>query len=802
MTINKSILSIVLVSVVTSASAALPKWSYDAGPNLNSAMGKELIDITAAVPNMPMLSKKIIGRSQKFRPAFGPIPWRMVQTPNAVKMLFIGQDGTHIAEAAGRPATAGFGGRAQDLAKYFGVNEGAAFINTYSFTIKGQYGVYNTPYIFKKDGKNTVKFANFIDNKLWLLSMGLNSPITKWRNSLIDWIIRNNKESMKLIVTFGGAARDAIATYAISKGAEVEAYAQKDAINIQMPETRSEYAGGNNTFPSLVGRNGKDLYSKMLRRKLNYSNVKDQKAVVADLKARVEEYIHEMVFTKGGAAKNGMVNMAQLGGYNIAKMYVNGIKTRSLKGLTLDDGTVIENDILVVELPHPSSLSRTVMEANSYSEGKAAASKRVMTKVRALNKYAKKGWVIEADSEMVNQYAEGNNYEYSRTDIGPEFYDFGTPANRMVSKSTARRMSGNAHVVIIGTRDRGNFSSSDIKRLTVAQKSTDFDTANLFTARPKTMDMRYSFDPGPGKKMAKIMVESLDFKAISQSKPGMSFETHGIDAYNIKSHPSVGPYGHYRGTFENPEVIVLSDPMGYDSIATARASTGDRGQYLQTLMNDTGVKDKYLVIQTVPVAMDGATKSEYKTVIEQTKEYRDAIFAEVMKTAKPKVVIADGFYAYKEAKRIFKDTGITVLSWRRTGEDPAHQYKNIAKKLNKLGCFDSYVSTKAKMTDIPRKHLSFYARIWEGTSGDRVVTSRGKQYKGIAFAVVVPKWATSHESGLIETSEEGVELLIKRLEDDSMPLPYETIPGYLRRTNVDPSFTFVEQLRRLFGIAA
>jgi len=57
---------------------------------------------------------------------------------NSVKILFIGQDGTHIAETAGRPATAGFGGRAQDLARHFGVGPSAAFMNAYAFTINGQ----------------------------------------------------------------------------------------------------------------------------------------------------------------------------------------------------------------------------------------------------------------------------------------------------------------------------------------------------------------------------------------------------------------------------------------------------------------------------------------------------------------------------------------------------------------------------------------------------------------------------------------------------------------------------------------
>ena len=35
------------------------------------------------------------------------------------------------------------------------------------------------------------------------------SPIAQWRNDLIEWIIKNNRESLKLIVLFGGGARDA-----------------------------------------------------------------------------------------------------------------------------------------------------------------------------------------------------------------------------------------------------------------------------------------------------------------------------------------------------------------------------------------------------------------------------------------------------------------------------------------------------------------------------------------------------------------------------------------------------------------
>ena len=123
---------------VSSVQDVTSPWSYDAGPAPETPMGKELIDIVAAQPYMPGISKELTG-DQKFRPAFGPTLWRMLQNPNSIKILFIGQDGTHIAEAAGRTATAGFGGRAQDMAAHFGVETSAAFMNAFAYTIKGQY---------------------------------------------------------------------------------------------------------------------------------------------------------------------------------------------------------------------------------------------------------------------------------------------------------------------------------------------------------------------------------------------------------------------------------------------------------------------------------------------------------------------------------------------------------------------------------------------------------------------------------------------------------------------------------------
>jgi len=769
--------------------AVLPQWSYDAGPNPETEMGKELIDITASIPNFPQMSLELM-KSQKFRPAFGPIPWRMVLEENKVKMLFIGQDGTHIAEAAGRPATAGFGGRAQDLANYFGVNEGAAFINTYAFTIKGQYGIYNTPYIqFDESGEPEVKFSNFVDNKLWLLSMAQESPLVKWRNSLIDWIIRNNKESMKLVVLFGGAARDAIASYAISKGAKVTSWLEYNKDNIQVPVTKSEYAGGNNTFPSLVAKDGGDLYEDMVGERVDYKSSRDQKMIVNDLKKRVKEYVQKMVFTRGGDNKNGLINTAQIGGFDLETMIVNNTKTISLKGLKLDDGSVIENDILIISLPHPSYLSRLVMDADSYYEGKENASRAVMKNVRALDKYADLGWEIKADPGKVNFYAKGENYEYGRSDIGPEFYDFGTPANRMVSKSTARRMSRNANVVIIGTRDNGSFDMDKIREMTYAKASDDgINSKDLFIARPSSFENRYTYDRGPGQKLAKLMKTTLDYDALYESKPGKSFDEDGIDAYYIKSHPSVADFGHYRGSFNSPKVIVLADPIGYDDIITARAMTGTRGQYIQGLMSELEIDDQYLVLKTVPFGMDGASNTDWEYVIENSKKYREELLNEILSSSEPVVILTDGKYASSEAKRIIGNKLPIVNLNRTTGE-----YEGLveaAQELNELDILKNDVDY-VSMENIPRSHLTFYSRVWEGTSGDRVITSRGKKYEGIAFAEVVPKWAYDQDWSDLSKDSFDISELLRLLRVYKLPMPGESIPQFLERRGEDKENEFI-----------
>jgi len=740
------------------ASAGKPEdWAYDGGPDPKSAMGRELIDLNSEIPNFPELSEKLLG-DQKFRPVYGPIPWRMLQKPNSVKMLFIGQDGTHIAEAAGRPATAGFGGRAQDLARYFGVSWSAAFINAYAFTIKGQYGAFETPFV--RNGQ--MQYGGFVDNTLWLMSNDQDSPLVKWRNDLIDWIIRNNRDSLKMVVLFGGAARDAAATFVESRGGKVGTrFSEADMQNIQIPESYLVSAGGNNEAPVPYDRMGRDLYAKVLGRRINYMPPRDQKKS-ADLAAAQErlkndfaKYEGDMVFSRGGPYGNGLLHPGQLGGFDIDnKMEIGGKKTISLRGLKLSDGRAIANDIVVVQLPHPTALS--MMD-------KSAASKKVAADLEGLKPYVRAGWKIEADEGFSNEFAAGRPYSYGRAGMHPAYYDFGAPASRMVDVSTAARAGQN--VIIFGTRDKGGFDGMDMKRklreMTDAKPSRLPSSEELWTMRPRSRASRYVFDEGPGEKYAKIMKTN-------------------IPAELIKKHHVNEDYAHYRGTFDKPQVLIVADPHGYDDLITARALTGTRGQYLHGLMEDLGVKEKYLVIKTAPFSREDA--KEWGEIVEKTKRYREELLSEILRDSRPELILTDGDSASAEVRRILGSrSSLPPIVEISRGASADSGIAAAGESIKKAVPAFSRARVDGKMSDIPRSHLSYYARIWEGTSGDRVISTDDPKFKGTAFAEVAPAWAYKQRQTMESTDQQGLRKLIDKLDQGKLRRGGETIPQFLRR---------------------
>lgn len=744
-------------------------WAYDAGPDIRTDMGRELVDLVAAYPFMPEVSKRILG-SQKFRIHFGPTFWRMRHPQNSSKILFIGQDATHIAEAAKRTATAGFGGRAQDLAAYFGVDESAAFMNAYQNTIRGQYGTFNTPYILEdRDGRPSVRFGGYVDPKLWLMTQDPLSPLVQWRHKYLDWFLRNNRE-LKLIVLFGGTARDAMGTFIESLGGKVGTYFDEEAMErIQVPEIEEQYAGANNTYPAVLNRTGGDLAAQLLGREIDYKNLEDQKAVQEVLRSRVGDFLKEAAFSGAGPYRNGLYHPAQLGGFDLDEISIAGVKTISLKGLKLSDGTEV-GDVLVAQFPHPSALSRMTKEQ---------ASETMEKRLRALRPYVEAGWEIPADTGMVNKFAEGEPYVYSRSQIGPEYYDFGTPGTRMLAVSLASRMPRRADVIVFGTRDRVRFDMSAIDAAATAQPAEEINPAEIFATQPRTPEARGSFDPGPGQHYARLMKLNLDLKALFKLKSGKTWKADGIAAYNVKSHPDLADFGHYRGTFKDPAVIVVADPHGWDDLNTARALTGSRGQHLQGMLKAMGVPENHLILKTVPFGMEGATSAEWKTVLEETRTYREEILRSLLADGKPRLIITDGENASAEVSRILADTDVPVVAVKRSGELADSGLKEAFAEIKTLRGFKSS-SWNGEMANIPRSHLPYGSRVWEGTSGDRVFNAADKN-KGLAFAIVVPEWAWKQSVKLSARTGKACSNMLDQLKYGGFPMPYESMGKFFKR---------------------
>ena len=781
-----------------------PAWAYDAGPSVNTEMGKELIELNANIPYFPGVSKNVMG-SQKFRPAFGPISWRMLQEPNSVKILFIGQDGTHIAEAAGRPATAGFGGRAHDLANHFGVDYSAAFINTYAFTIRGQYGARGVPYL--KNGR--INFTSqYLDNELWLMSQGQDSPVVQWRNNLIDWIIRNNKKSLKLIVTFGGSARDTISTYVNSKenGRVIPRLKWEDLKRIRMPEFKLQYAGGNNNFPTPLNRKGRDVYQELLG-KLDYTDANDQRRAQDALRNNMDVVKNEMVFSNGGVDGSGLLTPAQLGGYDISRIEIkrdngtyaaktykgfvsNSSRIASLEGLQLNDGSVIENDVLVVDLPHPTYLSMVKMEPG----GSSKVNRLVNEKTSGLAAWATQGnWSIEPDHGIRSNFFKNptseDSYVYGRGEIGQEYYDFGTPGNRMVSKSSAKRIDPES--ILLGVRDDEYISKWGpgkriIDKMKEDRAAESIDPTEMFISISSTDDSRNDFDPGPGLELAKIMKESL-------YGPGEQNLREIFKRKSTVSVSKVGDFGHYRGRADNAKVLVLADPHGWDGIITARALTGTRGQHLQGLIANGITEDDWseaqFILKTVPFGMDGApgeagaTPQQWNDVLELTQNYREQVLKYVLDASDVQLVLTDGEHAKAAMEQFLNDNPIyrgkaPIVNVRRTG-DHAQDMIDAQTLISENGIKTQGMSFRGRRANIPSSHLSYYARVWEGTSKDRVFTSGSAP--GLAFAEVVPSWVVKQRFKMSKSTWNGINKIEEILYESCLPKPGEKPQKFLAR---------------------
>ncbi len=779
------------------------EYQYNAGPDPKTAMGQEIIRLYAEQPEAKYLSDEL-SPSQKFRFTFGSMMLRTNFAPNSVKIFAIGQDAVDDAELVKLPGTGtGYSTRVQSIANHFGVDQSLATSNASFQTIKGQYGSFDHIYVeMDKNGKPQIKQSKYVDNYLWSIFNGDKSSMREHREKVWEWQIKNNPESLRMLILFGGASHDAFAEFLIRRGFRVPTRMNEERLKfIQVPESRLVYAGGNNEFPVLLTKDGEDLYAKLLgRAKVDYTKPENQEAAVKALMDAGEKGIQMMAFTGGGKYGSGVLNAAQMGGYDLSKAEVQiggkWVRTNSLKGLKLSDGSVIQHDIAFVASPHPTSLSKNI----------ADASKKVRQIFEGLKSL--RGWKIEPDldeqgKKRINHYERGEDYKYGRAYLPRQVVPFGAPDTIIWPETSADRLG--PQVLVSEPPDRKILSAMKIRSLEslfsteeieAAKKSNPAEAlhpADLWSQH--TRQGEYVFDSGPGAEWAELMVSNLD-RSILEPKEGMkvlnnkgediTLVTHGIEAYNVKS--QIGFFGHYRGTFDNPRALILADPSDLEDRNTFRAATGIRGQFVNGLMRDLGLEHSQLVLKTVPVDMNGATAEEWEAVRKGSEAYREAVLEKVLNQGSVEVIFTDGPIAEQEMQRILEklnQANIPVINIPR-GEKESDGIKAAGTKARLIPEFKS-ASISQKMAAIPASQLPWNSRGWEGNGGGHVVDAQGK-FRGRVYAIVTPDYVARQKINPMPTTMTSVENTKMILDQYGVRRASENILDFLKRIGSEGTF--------------
>lgn len=709
-------------------------WSYDPGPDPTTKAGKGFVDIFARIPNFPGLMDKMPRGGVRFRPAFGPTPYRGRTTENGVKVLVIGQDGTHIAEAAGRTFTGGTGGRMQHVLNYLGINRSYFFINTFAYTIGGQYADW-APYL---RGGNLV-WGQFTNPKSYVLSQDLMSPIVKWRNDLIEHIVESNRDSLRLIITVGGAARDTLAAFIRSRGGDVKTILTDRSVkNIQMVKYKSSWAGGNRSFFYPIDESGKNILLNS-DEKPNYKSIEQQNLMVS--RANNEDRLNNLVMLKTGVDENGLFDRAQFG-YDLDKVYINKKNTQSLAGLNLKNGA-LKSDIRFISVPHPGAAGASrdkavILKTIKRLEG------RFQKSLEILNSFMSEGWDLPTDPNGDSGFFTGKRFSYGRAELPKADFPFGLSQALVVDKSLASRVSGKPNAIEFGGRDRGKYSSTLMNR---AEDSLLNDSIEDDRPWETSRINPYQFDRGPSQKYAELLAKNLNFKKIFAEKPSMSQREAGVKATYVKNDISHGAFAHYRGTFNKPKVVILADPTDYDGLFSARALTGFKGQKLHGFLQNFQIGDQYLIIRTVPFDMTDANEEEWAYVLKETNAWRTNLIQEIASSEKPKLFLSLGSHADNELKKMNFKLNETVSLTNRLSS---------AYDLMKRHLESNSFSFNDNPRSIPRSHLPYGKQLWVGTSGDRVLRATGKN-AGLLYRVVIPKWVV--ETPIPDLSSEEQEFI-------------------------------------------
>lgn len=172
-----------------------PVWEYDPGPPKNSRWP----ELFAETPNYRAVGRAVLGGSgEKFRWTFGPMFYRGRLAPESVKVFVVGQEGAQDESVSNRSFTGSTGTKMQNFLNHLGVTESYLFMNTFVYTIHGQY---------------TEKETGEVSEQMWWLAQNPDSPIVRHRHAMFDYMLETNRRTLALVVGVGKAGKDSVVTW-------------------------------------------------------------------------------------------------------------------------------------------------------------------------------------------------------------------------------------------------------------------------------------------------------------------------------------------------------------------------------------------------------------------------------------------------------------------------------------------------------------------------------------------------------------------------------------------------------------
>lgn len=676
-----------------SAKPTHPDWMYREWPE-----DPKFLKLVANVPNLHAMDPNM------FRYVFGSMPVRINITDGEGRALVIGQDGTHGAEVAGEPFNgAGTGGRGQHMVYHMTGTDEGIYMNTFTYTIKKQYGDYAPVVVTNKLGERELTFRAVLPPNLYLLAQHTESEFVKYRNQLIEAILARNP-NLEIILGYGGAARDSIASYLETKGVKLESRnetAQIADYSCVKAELNRMFcfpidAMKNNLLLLVNERKGANSFSVTPEQlKLMKKRVEDKQF----LKDHVLPYVVTKPFIYAGQMGKTLDSKGVAGVKGLFSITVNGV----------------QRNIITKAGPHPGTAGGgTEAQALEAIKKLEIAYQGIFEQIMSARNYLK----FDMNSPMLRNEI----YRYSHRDI---------PNNKVFSSKKSSGASTDAsrsgiqissavgrQVLNFGGREKPAY---DLKALTAARNSvTPAQIGKLMAAGDVPWDgsrvNALNFHR-PIKEWIKFIVEKISPLVNEKS-------TIWNLVSNTKEH---GYFGVYRGNFKQPETIILTDSsvQDLDALITGMALSGSNGRKLQAYLKEKSLDKNYLILNILPFDM---TQNE-----KLSQAQKDANFKKALSVMKP-------WYSAVIKKLLTDSPKTKVVKIITLGKYVSQEVDLSAKALAGFNVDVQsldFASLPANGIDIPMGDLFHGERTWMG-KGQAPLVLRSSNHPGKIYGWVAP----------------------------------------------------------------